>query len=618
MDIIHLLPDSVANQIAAGEVIQRPASVIKELMENAIDAGASAITVVVKDAGRTLIQVIDDGKGMSQTDARMAFERHATSKIKGAKDLFSLRTMGFRGEALPSIAAVAQVELRSRRHEDEVGTYIAINASVIDKQEDVAMACGTNFSVKNLFFNIPARRKFLKADHTEMNHIITDFQRIALVYPEIAFTLLNNNTTVFQLPPATSRGRIVDVFGKYLNQQLLEIHTDSTLVRISGFVASPDFARKKGALQYFFVNGRYMRHPYFHRAVMQAYQNMLPSDSAPNYFIYFDIEPDAIDVNIHPSKTEIKFENETAIWSIITASVREALGKFNVVPSIDFDQEGAAELDFSFSKTAPIHTPKVDYNPSYNPFRSTATARPQQNWEVLYQGIEKHSHFSQEEQAREEILVESSVAGEQLSFNMDDRQGYFQFAGRYIITAVKSGMMLIDQRRAHTRVLFERYFKQIKERKGVSQTMLFPEMLELTPVEAAVLSELKADLLFLGFDMESLGGNTFAVNGIPADLKGQSPKEVVEQMIDAAQNKGGDVKEDLHTRLALSLARSLAVPYGKTMTGEEISALVDALFACPNPNHLPDGKNIISILTSEELEKRFTFAPSFEKHYGSN
>ena len=606
MDIIHLLPDSVANQIAAGEVIQRPASVVKELMENAIDAGASAITVVVKDAGRTLIQVIDDGKGMSETDARMAFERHATSKINAAKDLFSLRTMGFRGEALPSIAAVAQVELRTRRHEDEIGTYIAINGSVIEKQEDAAIACGTNFSVKNLFFNIPARRKFLKADSTELNHIIADFQRIALVYPEIAFTLTNNNTTIFQLPPAGYRGRIVDIFGKYINQQLLEIHTDSALVKMFGFAGSPDFARKKGALQYFFVNGRYMRHPYFHRAVMQAYEKMLPSDSAPNYFIYFEIEPNAIDVNIHPSKTEIKFENENAIWSIITASVREALGKFNVVPSIDFDQEGALELDFSSSKNAPV-APKVDYNPSYNPFKSTGTARPQQNWELLYQGIEKRGNFPKEEFSKEEMILKSGIteSPEQLTLGIDEKQGYFQFANRYIITSVKSGMMLIDQRRAHVRVLFEKFFRQIKERKGFSQTMLFPEILELNPVESAVLTELKDDLHYVGFDVELFGKNTFALNGIPADLKGQNPQQVIEQMIDAAQNKGGDVKEDLHTRLALSLAKSLAVSYGKPMNNEEIAALVENLFACPNPNYLPDGKNIISILTGEELEKKF-------------
>ena len=613
-DIIHLLPDSVANQIAAGEVIQRPASVVKELMENSIDAGASAITVMVKDAGRTLIQVIDDGKGMSETDARMAFERHATSKINEAKDLFSLKTMGFRGEALPSIAAVAHVELRTRRHEDETGTHIVIAGSMIEKQERAAMAAGTNFSVKSLFFNIPVRRKFLKTITTELNHIISDFQRIALVYPEIAFTLVHNNTTIFQLPASNYRGRIVDIFGKYINQQLLEINTDSTLVRMFGFVGSPNFARKKGALQYFFVNGRYMRHPFFHRAVMQACEKMLPSDCAPSYFIYFEVEPNTIDVNIHPSKTEIKFENETAIWSIITASVREALGKFNVVPSIDFDQEGALELDFSRSKNTPVNAPKVDYNPSYNPFKSTNTAnnysRQTQGWELLYQrnttpnpskGEEDHSGEG------EEMILKSSITEtpEQLTLNINEQQGFFQFANRYIITSVKSGMMLIDQRRAHTRVLFEKFFRQIKERKSFSQTMLFPEMLELNPVETAVLNELKEDLHYVGFDVENLGKNTFAINGIPADLKGQNPQEVIEQMIDAAQNKAGDVKEDLHTRLALSLAKSLAVSYGKAMSNEEIAALVENLFACPNPNYLPDGKNIISILTNEELERKF-------------
>ncbi|MDR1699029.1 MAG: DNA mismatch repair endonuclease MutL, partial [Prevotellaceae bacterium] len=449
-------------------------------------------------------------------------------------------------------------------------------------------------------------------------HIVTEFQRIAFVYPEIEFSLTVDNVTKFQLPPSSYRGRIVDIVGKFINQQLLEIKTDSALVKMFGFVGLPEFARQKGALQYFFVNGRYMRHPYFHRAVMQAYEKMLPSESAPNYFIYFEVEPDTIDINIHPSKTEIKFENETAIWSIITASVREALGKFNVVPSIDFDQEGALDLDFSCLRDIPIQTPKVDYNPDYNPFKSTNTtshySKPMQDWAKLYQnpspalstreGAAPSYGGSGGEVELKSAITITEIPG-QLTLHIDEQQSYFQFNSRYIITSVKSGMMLIDQRRAHTRVLFEKYFHQIKERKGFSQTMLFPEMLELNPVEAAVLTELKDDLHYAGFDVELFGKNTFSINGIPADLKGQSPQQVIEQMIDAAQNKGNDVKEDLHTRLALSLAKSLAVPYGKPMSSEEITALVENLFACPNPNYLPDGRNIISILTNEELEKKF-------------
>jgi DNA mismatch repair protein MutL len=480
-DIIHLLPDSVANQIAAGEVIQRPASVIKELVENAIDAGASTIQVLVKDAGRTLIQIIDNGKGMSETDARLSFERHATSKIKTADDLFSLSTMGFRGEALASIAAIAQVELRTRREEDELGILIEVAGSRVEKQEAVSCSKGTMFSVKNLFFNVPARRKFLKANSTELNQIINEFNRIAIIYPQISFSLTHNDSLIYQLSESSLRQRIVSIFGKTINQQLLSIETQTSLVTISGFIGKPESAKKQMHNQYFFVNGRYMRHPYFHKAVMQAFDRMLAPETSPSYFISFSIDPSNIDVNIHPTKTEIKFENEQAIWSIILASVREALGKFNVVPGIDFDQENAAEIPVLNTQTD-IKVPTTGFNPEYNPFKQNSESpsykRENLNWEKLYEGFESDKGGI-DETTTQSNLTFSSNESTLLFRNEDICSDYFQFRGKYIFTSVKSGLMLIDQHRAHMRILYEQYLQSIKLQKGVSQQMLFPELLEL-------------------------------------------------------------------------------------------------------------------------------------------
>ena len=400
-DIIHLLPDSVANQIAAGEVIQRPASVIKELVENAIDAEAKEVHVLVTDAGKTSIQVIDDGKGMSETDARLAFERHATSKIREASDLFALRTMGFRGEALASIAAVAEVELKTRLADEELGTRLVIAGSKVESQEAVSCPKGSNFSVKNLFFNVPARRKFLKANSTELSNILAEFERIVLVHPDVAFYLYSNDSELFNLPVMPLRQRIMAVFGKKLNQQLLSVEVDTTLVRISGYVAKPETARKKGAHQYFFVNGRYMRHPYFHKAVMDAFEHLIPVGEQISYFIYFEVDPANIDVNIHPTKTEIKFENEQAIWQILSAAVKESLGKFSAVPSIDFDTDGLPDIP-AFEQVRPVEPPQVHYNADFNPFKSSSSSygggssysRKPVEWEGLYAGLEKASRMN--------------------------------------------------------------------------------------------------------------------------------------------------------------------------------------------------------------------------------
>ena len=624
-DIIHLLPDSVANQIAAGEVIQRPASVIKELVENAIDAEACNIHVLVTDAGKTCIQVIDDGKGMSETDARLSFERHATSKIREASDLFALRTMGFRGEALASIAAVAQVELKTRLEAEELGTKLVIAGSKVESQEAVSCPKGSNFSIKNLFFNIPARRKFLKANSTELSNILTEFERIALVHPEVAFSLYSNDSELFNLPVSSLRQRILAVFGKKLNQQLLSVDVNTTMIKISGYVAKPETARKKGAHQYFFVNGRYMRHPYFHKAVMDAYEQLIPIGEQISYFLYFEVDPANIDVNIHPTKTEIKFENEQAIWQIISAAVKESLGKFNAVPSIDFDTEDMPDIP-AFEQNLPPEPPRVQYNSDFNPFKTSSSgsgggvagySRQKVEWEDLYGGLEKASkmnrpvinepeaepdYFSPAEPEAPAVVPSTLYANEPI---VEKGNLHLQFKGRFILTSVKSGLMLIDQHRAHIRVLFDRYMMQIRQKQGMSQGVLFPEILQLPVSEAAVLQSIMDDLSAVGFELSDLGGGSYAINGIPAGIEGLNPVELVRSMLHTAMEKGNNVKEEVQSILALTLSRAAAIVYGQVLSNEEMVNLVDNLFACVAPNYTPDGKVVLSTIKEEEIEKLF-------------
>ena len=624
-DIIHLLPDSVANQIAAGEVIQRPASVIKELVENAIDAEACNIHVLVTDAGKTCIQVIDDGKGMSETDARLSFERQATSQIREASDLFALRTMGFRGEALASIAAVAQVELKTRLEAEELGTKLAIAGSKVESQEAVSCPKGSNFSIKNLFFNIPARRKFLKANSTELSNILTEFERIALVHPEVAFSLYSNDSELFNLPVSSLRQRILAVFGKKLNQQLLSVDVNTTMIKISGYVAKPETARKKGAHQYFFVNGRYMRHPYFHKAVMDAYEQLIPIGEQISYFLYFEVDPANIDVNIHPTKTEIKFENEQAIWQIISAAVKESLGKFNAVPSIDFDTEDMPDIP-AFEQNLPPEPPRVQYNSDFNPFKTSSSgsgggvagySRQKVEWEDLYGGLEKASkmnrpvinepeaepdYFSPAEPEAPAVVPSTLYANEPI---VEKGNLHLQFKGRFILTSVKSGLMLIDQHRAHIRVLFDRYMMQIRQKQGMSQGVLFPEILQLPVSEAAVLQSIMDDLSAVGFELSDLGGGSYAINGIPAGIEGLNPVELVRSMLHTAMEKGNDVKEEVQSILALTLSRAAAIVYGQVLSNEEMVNLVDNLFACVAPNYTPDGKVVLSTIKEEEIEKLF-------------
>lgn len=629
-DVIRLLPDSVANQIAAGEVIQRPASVVKELVENAIDAGAHHIDVLVTDAGKTCIQVIDDGKGMSETDARLAFERHATSKIREAADLFSLRTMGFRGEALASIAAVAQVELRTCQEGEQLGTSIIISGSKVESQEAVACAKGSNFSVKNLFFNIPARRKFLKSNQTELSNILTEFERIALVNPDVSFTLHHNDTEMLNLPAIQLRQRIMGVFGKKLNQDLLSLDINTTMVKIHGFVGKPETARKKGARQFFFVNGRYMRHPYFHKAVAEAYENLIPTGEQISYFIYFEVDPANIDVNIHPTKTEIKFENEQAIWQILSAAVKETLGRFNAVPSIDFDTEGKPDIPaFDSLPYSGVEPPKTSYDPSYNPFNtpspvspssySSASYTPKQQggWEPFYQGLDKKSSGSADwqysafpEEEMPAVPVEEpqapSLYDEQPEEAIAEKAAqHYQYKGSYILTSVKSGLMIIDQHRAHVRILYDQYMEQMEKSQHASQRMLFPDMVHFSPAEVPVLEEIMDDLHALGFDLSSLGGGSYAINGVPAGIEGLNPETLVTNMVQTAIEKGCKVKEEVQSMLALSLAKAAAIVAGQVLTNEEMNSLVDGLFAVSTPNYTPDGKTVLSVLKEDDLEKLF-------------
>lgn len=595
-DIIHLLPDHIANQIAAGEVIQRPASVVKELMENAVDAGAMHITVHIKEAGRALIQVIDDGKGMSETDARMAFERHATSKIAAAEDLFSLRTMGFRGEALPSIAAVAQVELRTRARGAELGTRLTIEGSeLIDIAPD---ACpeGAIFSVKNLFFNVPARRKFLKSNETEFRNIMTEFERVVLANPTLSFRLMHNDAEVMNLPAAPTRRRIMDVFGKHFNQRLLPVETTTSLVKIEGFIGRIDTVRRRGYRNYFFVNGRYMRHPYFHKAVTQAYERLTPPGELPDYFIYLTLDPAGIDVNIHPTKTEIKFENEQPIWQILAAAVREALGKFNAVPSIDFDTEGA--LDIPIYNPAADHTavkqPAVEVNPHYNPFRSAPLA-PDRNWEKLYQDFTNESSPPTPDAPAAPLFPEPAAA----------TSACFQYKNRYILTALKSGLAMIDQHRAHVRILYDRYVRDVRGHTAVSQKLLFPELVEFTPTEAALLPSLLDGLHRLGFELSPMGGNSYSVTAVPSGLRDVKASELLKELVDGAADTPDAVGDKMAEALALSLARSAAIRPGRSLTTEEMEEMVATLFSTESNRITPDGKPVLIILTDDELATRF-------------
>ena len=631
-DIIHLLPDSVANQIAAGEVVQRPSSVIKELVENSIDAGATQVQVIVEDAGKSLVQVIDNGKGMSETDARLAFERHATSKICDAKDLFALRTMGFRGEALASIAAVAQVELRTRAADKDLGVSILIEGSRVVDQQPVNCPVGANFAVKNLFFNIPARRKFLKSNQTELSNILTEFERIALAHPETSFSLHSGGAAMMNLPAGNFKQRILGVFGKRLEAKLIPVEVKTTLINLSGFVGVPSASRRKNAQQFFFVNGRYMRHPYFAKAVQTAYERLIPDGEQVPFFLNLEVAPEKIDVNIHPTKTEIKFEDETPIWQILLAAVREALGKHGVVPSLEFNTEGRPDIPVFTPGGNDVPAPQIEVNPDYNPFDTspsylsgkgggaggssyTYNNKPavDRHWQNAYAAAfpdKKETDFGDvpdfpaDQDAPAAQMFQSLPAEEQGEMKKSETD-YFQFRGQYIITPVRSGLMLIDQHRAHVRILYDRFMARFADKPSVTQRLLFPQRLTLPPSEAVAFEKMMQDLQSVGFEVSSLGGGDFSVLGTPAGTEGLDASELLQDILQETLDGKSDAADGIRHRIALTLARRAAMPVGEYLSGAEMSALVDQLFSTGTPNFTPDGQTVLVILAVENIEKLF-------------
>ena len=596
-DIIQLLPDHVANQIAAGEVIQRPSSAVKELLENAIDSGASSIKLIVKDAGRTLIQVIDNGCGMSDTDARMSFERHATSKIKLAQDLFSIRTMGFRGEALASMAAIAQVELKSKLHDSEIGSKIIIEGSELKSQENCACNNGTSISIKNLFFNVPARRNFLKSDPVELKHIMEEFQRVALVNFDCSFSFYQNYKEVFQLSKSSFKQRITAIFGKKYNEKLLPISEETSLIKISGFVGKPEFAKKTRGEQYFYVNKRYIKSPYLHHAISNAFKDLLSESQHPSYFIFFEVDPKFIDINIHPTKTEIKFEDEKSIYAILRSSVKRSLGIHNIVPSLDFERDPAfINIPKSQGNTQP---PSIKVNNEYNPFNNTEKVAPKNytpekkiktdNWEQLFQNLPNVNPTND--------LIEKSWSEDSNKANST----IFQLNNQYIISNIKSGLLIIHQQRAHERILFEYYIKAQQE-EGHSQQLLFPITVELNPSDILVIKEISNELLNLGFRFDYLNNSSIVVLGTPTDINMDHLNNILEDFIEQYKNQSSLDKQN---NFALSMAKSMSIKMGRALHEKEMLSIIDNLFACQSPNTTINGKPTLITLTLEELAKKF-------------
>lgn len=653
-DIIRLLPDSVANQIAAGEVVQRPSSVVKELLENSVDAGATSIDLYVVDAGKASIQVVDNGKGMTETDARMAFERHATSKIQDATDLFHLHTMGFRGEALASIAAVAQVELRTRTRDDEMGVSISMEGPHCVDQHPIACAVGANFIVKNLFYNVPARRRFLKSNTTEMNNIIQEFERVTLAHPDVAFRLYKDSALVLEMHDGTFKQRVVSLFGRSYDKQLLPVNVDTSIVKVDGFVGSPQSAKVKGYKQFFFVNSRYMRHPYFNRAVLSAYGHLIPQDKQVSFFLRLTVDPNKIDVNIHPSKTEIKFEDEGAIWQILFAAVKDALGKFNAVPSIDFDAPVDMNIP-SFDATKHVAEPRPTMSADYNPFDSL-DPRPHyksdniRGWEELYDGarqvhrqgdmaINNNGNDNQNGDGtpadsldvmgqnisassaglsmgslrfnKEEMLFPDNQSGEadgkntaEQTYRRQMQDSFIQCAGRYIVTSVKSGLMVIDFVLAHRRILYDKYLKEMESGTSVSQALLFPDVLTLSLQQATVFDAIKPRLIQSGFDVAPIGNNTYAINGVPADAQGVNANSLLLHLLDD-YNRENLPYDDIYHHLAITLSAAKGVREGTVLSAQEMNNIVDNLFACATPNYSPDGKPIVALIGVDDIKKCF-------------
>lgn len=597
-DIIKVLPDAIANQIAAGEVVQRPASVIKELLDNALDAGATHIEIFLEAAGKNLIRIIDNGCGMSLTDARMAFERHATSKINKAEDLFAIRTMGFRGEALASIAAVAQVELKTRQPNEDLGTQLTIHGSELIAQEPANCAQGSHFTIKNLFFNIPARRKFLKTNATELRHIIQQFQRIALAYPSVSFHLEHDGNEIYQLPSTKLKQRIVHLFGNAIQNQLIVVESDTSYARLHGYIGKPEKAKKSFGEQFFFANNRYIRHPYLHKAIMEAYGQLLPAQNIPSYFIFIEINPDLLDVNIHPTKTEVKFEDERTLFQLVLATVKEALGKHNIVPSIDFEMDRSFNIPIA-KDTQTIKTPGISHNPDYNPFENKNTGnfatlkkeKAPKGWESFYDF--------------EDLPKETTP--QQTAFN-DEQQtniGLFQVKGKYILSQVKSGLMIVNQKRAHERILFEQIMRLFQEKNTNTQRLLFPHVILLSATEMAAFGEVADELQALGFDIDLFGKDSITINGMPGGIVLENPEHFIKEILDNYHGKEL-LGEQLTEIIVETLAKAASLHKSQSLSAEEMQQLIDALFACQTPNHTPDGKKIVHIFPLTEIDKYFS------------
>lgn len=629
-DIIQLLPDSVANQIAAGEVIQRPASVVKELLENALDAGATSIDLVVHEAGKKSIQVIDNGCGMSDTDARMSLERHATSKIKAANDLFAIKTMGFRGEAMASIASIAHMEIKTKMRDKELGTRLVVEGTTVISQEPDAMPDGTQITVKNLFYNVPARRKFLKSDNVEFRHIIDEFERVALTNSEVKFTLLHNGNEIFRLPASGFRQRLVNIFGKSFNQKLVPVEEETNLVNLSGYVIKPDLSRKTRGEQFFFVNGRYVKSQAFHHSIVGAMSGLLPQGHHPGYFLHLEIDPASVDINIHPTKTEMKFEEEKSIYAILQSAVKQSLSQYNIAPSLDFDQEDA--FNISVKPPSDLQAPGITINPNFNPFNETQSTPSAGNsshsgglaqkvqfekpstlgWEKAFEGL-KDLTFDNEESGdldetednhQQTSMTMSSAMNDGKEENPSGIQPY-QVHGKYIISPVKSGLMIIHQSRAHERVLYEKYIQSLALRQGLSQQTLFPETIEFSAVDADIIRNLHADLQAIGFNINEFGQNSFVVQGLPDYAADHDPKELIEGVLELYKHSESEIKLDKTERFARSLAKKTAIKVGKKLTPQETQSLIDELFACEQPQKTPSGKTIVNMLTLNELDKRF-------------
>ncbi|WP_412561287.1 DNA mismatch repair endonuclease MutL [Winogradskyella sp. MIT101101] len=614
-DIIQLLPDHVANQIAAGEVVQRPASVVKELLENAIDADATEIKLIIKDAGKTLVQVIDNGKGMSVTDARLSFERHATSKIKSAEDLFQLNTKGFRGEALASIAAIAHVELKTKRAEDELGTAIEIEGSQVKSQEVSVTPTGTSVAVKNLFFNIPARRNFLKSDTVELRHITDEFHRVALAHPSIAFAFYHNGSELFHLPSENYRQRVVHIFGNKTNEKLVPVEEETEVLKISGFVGKPEYSKKTRSEQFFFVNQRFIKSPYLNHAIGAAFEGLLKDGYHPSYFLNLTVDPKTIDINIHPTKTEIKFDDEHTLYAILRSAVKHSLGQFNIAPVLDFEHQSNLTTPYNY-KDKKASAPTIEVDRSFNPFADEANTKspsqhrqfkkaPAASWESLYVGLESKGNNKQEDFA--EVAFESDSKTESIfsDASVETAKTTFQLQQKYIVTTLKSGMLIIDQNRAHQRVLYENFLRHITIKEATSQQLLFPLQLHFTPGESKIIKDLKTDLEHTGFVFSGLSEEEITITGVPVGVPESELSIILEQLISDVQNDVPDANFSATDLLAKSMAKSLAIKNGQSLNGTEQEHLVNSLFACKEPNVSPTNRPTFITMKVDDIEKKF-------------